>query len=189
MMRTAFSGLVGVALLAAAVAAPLSAQTVKTAPVVVDLMKDIDGAAAKFIALAKAMPPAKMSWRPDPAARSTGEVFLHVASDNYLLPFGFGNAIPASTGIRGDDFKTLATYEKRALTNEQIVKDLEESFAHLKASMAKTTSDDLATPVTMFGMKSTAQGMWILTATHLHEHLGQLIAYARSNGVTPPWSK
>jgi hypothetical protein len=25
--------------------------------------------------------------------------------------------------------------------------------------------------------------------THLHEHLGQLIAYARSNNVTPPWSK
>ncbi len=23
----------------------------------------------------------------------------------------------------------------------------------------------------------------------MHEHLGQSIAYARSNGVTPPWSK
>ena len=23
----------------------------------------------------------------------------------------------------------------------------------------------------------------------LHEHLGQLIAYARTNGVKPPWSK
>ncbi len=188
-MRTAFSGLVGAVLLGCAVAAPLSAQNSSTAPLVVDLMKDIDGAATKFIALAKAMPPAKMSWRPDASARSTGEVFLHVASDNYLLPSGFGNAIPASTGIKGDDFKTLTTYEKRALTGEQIVADLEQSFAHLKASMAKTTSDDLMKPVTMFGMKSTAQGMWILTATHLHEHLGQLIAYARSNGVTPPWSK
>jgi uncharacterized damage-inducible protein DinB len=24
--------------------------------------------------------------------------------------------------------------------------------------------------------------------SHEHEHLGQMIAYARSNGVTPPWS-
>jgi hypothetical protein len=31
--------------------------------------------------------------------------------------------------------------------------------------------------------------MWILTVGHLHEHLGQLIAYARSNNVVPPWSK
>jgi hypothetical protein len=30
--------------------------------------------------------------------------------------------------------------------------------------------------------------LWVLTTTHLHEHLGQLIAYARSNGVVPPWS-
>ena len=44
-------------------------------------------------------------------------------------------------------------------------------------------------PLEVFGQKSTARGMWITTATHLHEHLGQLIAYARSNNVTPPWSK
>ena len=31
--------------------------------------------------------------------------------------------------------------------------------------------------------------MWIGATTHLHEHLGQLIAYARSNGVVPPWSR
>ena len=37
--------------------------------------------------------------------------------------------------------------------------------------------------------KNTTRGVWIVTATHLHEHLGQLIAYARSNNVTPPWSK
>jgi hypothetical protein len=24
---------------------------------------------------------------------------------------------------------------------------------------------------------------------HMHEHLGQSIAYARMNGITPPWSK
>jgi hypothetical protein len=29
----------------------------------------------------------------------------------------------------------------------------------------------------------------LATVTHLHEHLGQLIAYARSNNVEPPWSR
>ncbi len=188
-MRLANIALVGVALCCGAVASPLAAQTSSTAPVVVDLMKDVDGAAKKFIALAKATPAEKMGWRPSADVRSAGEVFLHVASDNYLLPSGFGVAIPASTGINGSDFKTLTAYEKRALTRDQIVAELEQSFAHLKSAMEKTTSADLAKPVSMFGMNSTSQAMWILTATHLHEHLGQSIAYARSNGITPPWSK
>jgi hypothetical protein len=37
--------------------------------------------------------------------------------------------------------------------------------------------------------QTTTRATWIATVTHLHEHLGQLIAYARSNNVTPPWSK
>jgi uncharacterized damage-inducible protein DinB len=28
-----------------------------------------------------------------------------------------------------------------------------------------------------------------LLATHNHEHLGQMIAYARMNGIAPPWSR
>lgn len=178
-------------LFAASVTAPLAltAQSAPTAPVVVDLMKDIDQVQQKFVALAKATPPEKLSWRPAAGVRSVGEVLLHVASDNYLLPFGFGVAIPASTNIKGDDFKTLTAFETRALTRDQIVAELETSFAHLKGAMTKTTADDLMKPVSMFGMKSNAQSMWILTATHLHEHLGQSIAYARMNGIVPPWSK
>jgi len=41
-----------------------------------------------------------------------------------------------------------------------------------------------------FGQRKTAaRSLWISTVTHLHEHLGQLIAYARSNKIAPPWSK
>jgi hypothetical protein len=29
----------------------------------------------------------------------------------------------------------------------------------------------------------------VVEISDLHEHLGQLIAYARMNGVKPPWSK
>jgi hypothetical protein len=70
-----------------------------------------------------------------------------------------------------------------------VIAELEKSFAFLRASMGATTDAQLNTPVDMFGQKSTTRGTWISTATHLHEHLGQLIAYARSNKVTPPWSK
>ncbi|MBL0170681.1 MAG: hypothetical protein IPP90_08100 [Gemmatimonadaceae bacterium] len=87
------------------------------------------------------------------------------------------------------DFKTFGTYEKRTLTREQTVAELEASFAHLKSAMQKTTVAMLPNALDMFGQKSTQQAMWISTTTHLHEHLGQSIAYARSNGIVPPWSK
>jgi hypothetical protein len=35
----------------------------------------------------------------------------------------------------------------------------------------------------------TKQGALMLLLEDQHEHLGQSIAYARSNGVVPPWSK
>ena len=55
--------------------------------------------------------------------------------------------------------------------------------------MAKTTAANMGTEVQMFGMKTTAQRMWILATTHLHEHLGQSIGSARTNGIVPPWCK
>lgn len=105
------------------------------------------------------------------------------------MPALAGTAMPAATKLDMKDFKSFGTYEKRTLTREQIVTEMETSFAHLKTAMAKTTSQMLMTPLDMFGQKSTAQAMWIGTATHLHEHLGQSIAYARLNGIVPPWSK
>lgn len=171
---------------AASVSQPVSAQA---APVVADLITDVEGVEKKMIALAKATPAEKLSWRPATGVRSIGEVLLHVASDNYFIPSGFGHAIPAATGIKAGDFKSLQAYETRALTREQIVTELEQSFAFLKQQMTKTTAADVGKPVSMFGMNTNAQRMWILATTHLHEHLGQAIAYARMNGIVPPWSK
>jgi uncharacterized damage-inducible protein DinB len=172
-----------------ATALPATRSSAQPAPVVTDVMKDIDGVQQKLVALAKAMPADKYAWRPMAGVRSVGEVFLHVASDNYLLPALGGTAIPAATKLDSKNFKTFETYEKRTVTREQAVADLEASFAHLKAAMGKTTTAMLSNPVDMFGNKSTMQSLWIGTATHMHEHLGQAIAYARMNGVTPPWSK
>lgn len=161
----------------------------QTSPIVADLIKDVEGVEKKLIGLARVTPPEKLSWRPAAGVRSIGEVFLHVASDNYFIPSGFGHEMPASTGIRAGDFKSLQAYESRTLTREQIVTELEQSFSFLKAQMAKTTISAVNDQVAMFGMKTTAQSMWILATTHLHEHLGQSIAYARTNGIVPPWSK
>jgi hypothetical protein len=67
--------------------------------------------------------------------------------------------------------------------------DLEASFAFLRKAMEAQSASSLGSEITVFGRKTTAQETWLLTITHLHEHLGQAIAYARSNNVTPPWSR
>jgi DinB superfamily len=170
-------------------ASPLAEQTPAREGLMGDLLKDVNEVQTKVVGLAKAMPAASYDWRPGKAVRSTGETLMHIAADNYLLPAMMGITPPAETGINGKEYKTAVAFEKRPLTRDQIIAELEKSFAFLKTSMASYPDAKLDAPLDVFGQKSTGRGMWITTATHLHEHLGQLIAYARSNNVTPPWSK
>jgi hypothetical protein len=167
-----------------AIAAPAAAQS--PSGVMEDLLKDVKEAKGKIVGLARAMPDAAWDWRPGPGVRSTREVFVHVTADNYFIPVGAGSMAPAETGI-GEDYKTVEAFEKRTRTREQILAELDTSFAFLERQMAATTDARLATP-SKWPKMSTRQ-LWIAATTHLHEHLGQLIAYARSNRIAPPWSK
>lgn len=152
-----------------------------------DLMKDIGEVETKLVGLAKAIPVDKYGWRPGQGVRSVGELFMHVSADNYLIPAAAGTPAPAATGVKGDDYKTAMAFEKRPLDRDATIRELEASFAHLKSALGAT--GDMGKTVKLFGQDHTLQQVWILTATHLHEHLGQAIAYARTNGVVPPWSR
>jgi uncharacterized damage-inducible protein DinB len=153
-----------------------------------DMHQDVNGVQKKFIDLAQAIPESAYSWRPT-GARSIGEVLLHVAADNYFIPITMGKPAPAATNLVGTDFKTLETFEMRKLTKAQIVSELEASFKHLHEAMGLTTDTNLGEKIKFFGQDWPRQRAMIATVTHLHEHLGQLIAYARSNNVAPPWSR
>ena len=154
-----------------------------------DLLRDVTEVEAKLVGLANAMPADKYGWRPREGVRSVGEVFLHVAGDNYLLPTGFGVAAPAATGIKGEDYQTVTAYESRKLGRDPIIAELQESFAHLKKALSDTPDAKLGETVKLFGQNYTVQQVWVMATTHLHEYLGQSIAYARTNGVVPPWSR
>ena len=156
--------------------------------VIGELLKDVTDVETKVIGLAKAMPESAWAWRPSAGARTTSEVFLHIAADNYFLPVILGIAAPAETGIT-KEYKTAAAFEKKSMGRDAVMAELQKSFAFLKKSLTETPDAKLDAAVDMFGQKSTTRGVWITTTTHLHEHLGQLIAYARSNNVVPPWSK
>jgi uncharacterized damage-inducible protein DinB len=153
-----------------------------------DMHRDVNDVQKKFTDLAKAIPEPAYSWRPT-GARSVGEVFLHIAADNYLIPVSMGKPAPASTGISATDFKTAETFEKRKLTKDQIIAELDASFKHLHEAMGLTTDANLNENIKFFGQDWSRQRAMLATVTHLHEHLGQMIAYARSNNVAPPWSR
>lgn len=178
---------VTLAALVSTMAAPVDAQTREG--VMGELLRDLEQVEKKMVDLAKAMPDEAFAWRPGAGVRSTSETLLHVAADNYFLPALLGVEVPAETGINGRDFKTTVAFEKRSLRREQVIAELQKSFAFLKDAMQSTPDAKLAQTIKFFGQESTTRGLWITTVTHLHEHLGQLIAYARSNNVTPPWSK
>ncbi len=154
-----------------------------------EMHTDVGGVQKKMIDLAKAIPESAYGWRPAPGVRTVGEVFKHVASDNYFIPIAMGTPAPAATGISGTDMKSVGVYEARPLTKDQVVAELEASFNHLHGAMRTTTDANLTETIPFFGQQWSRQKAMILTVTHLHEHLGQAIAYARSNSVVPPWSK
>ena len=163
--------------------------TARATGLAADLLKDIDDVESKIVGLARAIPADKYGWRPAEGVRSVGEVLMHVAADNYLLPAAIGHAADAASGVRGDDYKTAQAFEQRKLDKDAAIAAVEHSFAYLRKALSATPSDGMSKQASLFGQTFTGQQAWIMTTTHLHEHLGQLIAYARSNGVVPPWSR
>ena len=172
-----------VALALLAVASPLTAQTVMG-----DMHRDVNEVQKKILDLANAIPADKYDWAP-PGARSIGQVLIHIAADNYYIPIDMGKPAPAATAMVPGDYKTVLAYEARKLTKEQIIAELTASFTHLHQAMGLTTDQNLQSPMKFFGQDFTRSRAMVSTVTHLHEHLGQMIAYARSNNIVPPWSK
>lgn len=172
---------------AATFALPCAAQ--QRAGLMGELIKDLDDVEKKFVGLATAVPTDKYAWRPATGVRSINEVLLHVAADNYVLPAAVGVAPDPATGIDVNDFKTVTTFEMQKMSRDAMLSAIDKSFDHLRKAMSETPDGKLDDKVKFFGQEMTVRQVWVLTGMHLHEHLGQLIAYARSNGVIPPWAK
>lgn len=134
----------------------------------------------EILSLAEAMPAEKYSWRPGAGVRSVGEVYMHVASANYFLPTFWGVKFPAGVDPRG--------FDKDAGDKAKVVATLKASFEHLHQAIDNVPDADLGKPVDFFGRKAQVADIVLGAASHVHEHLGQSIAYARMNGVVPPWS-
>lgn len=140
----------------------------------------------KFTALAEAMPEDDLAWRPMDGVRSVSEVFVHVAADNWYVPALMGWEAPAETGVT-DDVETFRAYQLREMPREEMLEVLDASFVFFLDAMEASTGE-LDREVVL-GSPTTVGDVWIRAVVHLHEHLGQSIAYARTNEIVPPWSR
>jgi uncharacterized damage-inducible protein DinB len=123
----------------------------------------------------------QLAWRPSDAVLTTREVILHVAGANYFLGSKIGAKVP-----EGVNPQELA---KPDATKADLLAVLQKSVAFANAAIAAVPESELATEMEFFGQKASRMRFLFIFDEHVHEHLGQLIAYARSNNVVPPWSK
>ncbi|MGZ8853396.1 MAG: DinB family protein, partial [Thermoanaerobaculia bacterium] len=139
---------------------------------------DLDDVQDKITRLATGIPAEKYTWRPSPGVRSVSEVFMHIAGGHYFLTTFVGEQPPA------DMPKDIEKVNEKT----RVLTELKKSFDHLRRVIANESDADLDKSVSMFGTPSTHRHVFNTIMNHLHEHLGQSIAYARMNGIVPPWS-
>ena len=142
---------------------------------------DLQELQKKIVGLAEAIPADKYTWRPEPGTRSVSELFLHIAAANYNFPTMMSGVAPAA-GFEGKGF------EKSTTDKAKIIEQLNKSFSYAIAAVNNMSNADFAKPETKLGPDANDGDVIYLMVTHTHEHLGQSIAYARMNGVMPPWT-
>lgn len=143
-------------------------------------LQDLDDMHKKFVRLAEATPAEKFTWRPSEGTRSVSEAFLHVCNMNYGMPAAIG-ATPAP----GYDGKTL---EKSTVDKAKVIAQLNQCFDYVHTYIDSMTNADFAKPEPKFGPEANAGDIIYLIVADDHEHLGQSVAYARINGIVPPWT-
>ena len=149
------------------------------------LWKGYDGewghVSRQLIALAEATPPEKFDWRPAAGVRSTSEVYMHIAMANFYLLRAAGPKLPADLGSQD--------LEKTVTAKADVINWLKRSLDAVKTAHLSANPADLQRSVKINGTDATADGIYLRIIVHANEHMGQLVAYARMNGIVPPWSE
>lgn len=166
----------------------LDAKDVPPLVAAAELLLPFNDLEKQVLALAKAIPEEKYAWRPAPGVRSIKEVFLHIAYGNQLLV-----NVAANSPSREELMKQIeqnAKGEQDPATKEKILGMLTESFASVRKEMESVRSTGaMGREIDFFGKPAPLGGVLANIDTHIAEHLGQAIAYARVNGIVPPWSQ
>jgi uncharacterized damage-inducible protein DinB len=143
-------------------------------------LADLQAVQKKFVDLANALPADKFTWRPSPDSRSFAEVFLHVAGERYGILALMGVPPPAEFDGK--------TFEKSTTDRARIVEELNKSWDFAQKAINGMTNADFAKLLPKLGPQANAGDVIYILVADAHEHLGQVVAYARVNGIVPPWT-
>lgn len=137
--------------------------------------------ASRVLSLAEAMPADKYSWRPEEDVFSVERVYTHIARYNfYYLESSLGISAPEDVDVENIESIT---------GKEQVLEILERSINHVKEATKEMPESKLNEQTEMYGQTVNGQAVLMQLITHKSEHVGQSIAYARMNGIVPPWSE
>jgi hypothetical protein len=177
----------------------MAAQTEKPSGIKAEYLDDFSVTCKHLDQLSQATPADKYSWRPGPGVRSVSEVYVHIANGNFLLLSLTGVKLPAEYFPNLTDaknkpdtkaiFKRMGELEETVTKKDDVTKMLMSSLSEVRDQFSQLTPAELDRPVDFFGEKTTVRGIYLRIFAHVNEHYGQSIAYARVNGIVPPWSR
>jgi hypothetical protein len=163
----------------------LDVMEVAAQPAGIDVLSPLSELERKVLQLAKIIPEDKLDWRPAPDVRSFREVLMHIALGNQLM-FDI-----ATKDLAGDELKkriaSNAAKERGTVGRDEIARLLTESFGSARKYLDTARAGTLGRDMHFFGTATTRRGIFVSLDVHVGEHLGQLIAYARMNGIAPTW--
>ena len=145
-----------------------------------EMLSHFQRSSYKISELARVMPADKFSWAPGEGVMQVGEVYMHIARYNFMyLDENLGIAPP-----NGFDYADIESIRDK----EKVREIYEMSVRHVNEQVGALTEAKLDGETELYGR--TVQGWAVLLqlVSHMNEHVGQSVSYARMNGVVPPWS-
>ena len=151
--------------------------------------QQLAGVESEIVPLAEAMPAEKFDFAPThgefKGVRTFGQQASHVAAVLYAVSASvLGEKNPTDMGASENGPASLKT-------KAEIVKYLRDAFAYAHKAMDTLTAQNLTGTVkSPFGNNQVPRAsLAVLTVSHTFDHYGQMVVYARMNGIIPPASR
>jgi hypothetical protein len=151
--------------------------------------KSLANVEREFVSLAEAMPARGYNFAPTggefKGVRTFAQQVKHVAAVNYMVGaaiLGEKPPMDLGGGESGPDYLK---------DKDAVVAFLKDSFAYLHKAMLTLTAQNLTQSIqSPFGNNQVPKASMALEAVeHPFDHYGQMVVYARMNGIVPPASR
>ncbi len=146
-----------------------------------EFLLHFNSSSRKLVALAEAIPADKFSWSPGEGVMSIERVYMHIARYNYNYPVN-------NLGMAPPEGVDIASLEEQT-GKEQVIASLKASADYVREMVGHLPAQALHQKTELYGREVESWAVLFQLLAHMNEHLGQSIAYARMNEITPPWSR